>query len=634
MYQNYDIGVNKIKKYLGENYFSNSVIYSHLHCYRSFKQYLVEKQLIYTHEEALKWLNLIRSSWKHSKFKMFRLSLFHLNDIIINDSIHTDSYVYENSSNYDRLPAWCRLLLDSYLNYISNSFSKGYVRQHRITCSEFLIYFSLIAAKGVRDINHKNVIEYFNQSKHRNVQSKNLYNCGIRHFLKYLSDKAFILKSLSYTLDPFVICRVIIIDELPNSEKTNYINCLNQTSIEISPDEYYSIAEELGGIYLERHNYSKTMKNLFKKAWRELYIFLEANGINYSYKIAHYWCVCLKEYTVQWKAYRRSIKLFEQYREFGDINPNIVYSYKEDSINILPDWSRRLLIDFLLKKQKEENSASTVNMYRASCLRFLKFMDKKEIQSCAMISPKIIKEFHVSDPHSTAEARNAYSVRIRQFLGYLADLGRVPATLQLALTTECAQKSVIVGILTDKEIASVYNFKANAKNSMELRQTAIVLIGLRMGLRASDITGMKLANISWKEQTISVQQQKTNKFLKLPMPVEVGNSLYRYIIDGRPCGDSHYVFITHRVPYGRLDTSCCKRALAKVLDKKKTGFHITRRTFASRMLKTKTNTETIAVALGHSDNSTVLKYLSTDADTMRKCAISLKGIELKGGMLL
>ena len=633
MYQNYDSAVSEIKKYLTENHFSNSVIYSHLHCYRSFKQYLEEKQLLYTHEEAVKWLNLIRPIWKHSKFKMFRLSLFQLNDIIINDSINTDSYVYENSSNYDRLPAWCRLLLDSYLNHISNSYSKGYIRQLRITCSEFLIYFSLIDAKDVRDINHKNIIQYFNQSKHRNVKAKNLYNCGIRHFLKYLSDKAFISKSLSYTLDRFVICRVIIIDELPNAEKMNYINCLNETSLRIPPDEYYSIAKELGGIYLDRHNYSKTMKNLFHKAWKELYIFLEANELNYSHEIAIYWCTSLKNYTVQWKSYRRAIKLFEQYRECGDIKPNIVYSYKEDSINTLPDWSRRLLSDFILKKQKEENSVSTVTMYRSSCLRFFKFIDKKGIQSCAMISPKIIKEFHISDPHSTAEARNAYSVRIRQFLGYLADLEYVTATLQMTLATECAQKSVIVEILTDEEITSVYKFKANAKNSMELRQTAIVLIGLRMGLRASDVAGMKLANISWKEQTISVQQQKTNKFLKLPMPVDVGNSLYRYIMDGRPCGTSDYVFITHRVPYGKLDTSCCKRALAKALDKEKTGFHITRRTFASRMLKSKTNTEIIANSLGHSDNSTVLKYLSTDADTMRQCAISLKGIEVKGGML-
>ena len=250
-----------------------------------------------------------------------------------------------------------------------------------------------------------------------------------------------------------------------------------------------------------------------------------------------------------------------------------------------------------------------------------------------MISPEIIKEFHISDPHTTAEARNAYSVRIRQFLDYLADMGYVPVTLQLALTTECAQKTEIVETLSEVEIASVYSFRTNAEKPMELRNIAIVLLGLRMGLRASDITGMKMADISWEERTISVQQQKTDRFLKLPMPVDVGNSLYRYIMNGRPCVASNYIFISHRVPYGRLSRSCCSRALHKALDKRKNGFHITRKTFASRMLMSRTNTDTIADSLGHSDSSTVLKYLATDGDTMRQCALSLKGIEVKGGML-
>lgn len=634
MYQDYDKAVSDVKKHLTENHFSNSVIYSHLHCYRSFKQYLLENHLPYTQEEAVKWLNCNTPSWKHSKFKTSRLSLFRINDIMINGHLTTHKYVYENSYNYDRLPNWCKLLLNSYLNHISKLFREGYVSQLRIACSEFLIYISSIGGKNIGDINHKNIIEYFKQSEHRTIRAKNLYNRSIRYFLQYLAEKDLILASLAYTLNRFAIPRIIILDKLPSVKKVLYANCAQEDLIEISSVKYYSIAKELGDTYLHLHNYSKTMKNIFRKAWKELYIFLEANELNYSYETAIYWCTTLKNYTVQWKAYRRAIKLYEQFREYGDISPNMVYTYKKESINLLPEWSRSLLLDFLSKKKEEENSSSTICMYRSSCLRFLKFLDVKEIKCCEMITPTIIKEFHVSDSHSTAESRNAYSVRIRGFLDYLADLGCVPVTLQIALTTECAQKTELVEILTDDEIDSVYSFRANAKNPMELRNAAIILIGLRMGLRASDITGMKLSDISWEERIISIQQQKTDKFLKLPMPVDVGNSIYKYIMNGRPHIASDYVFISHRVPYSRLSTSCCHRALDKALGKQKNGFHITRKTFASLMLKKRTNADTIADSLGHSNNSTVLKYLATDGDTMRQCAISLNGIEINGGMLL
>lgn len=105
-------------------------------------------------------------------------------------------------------------------------------------------------------------------------------------------------------------------------------------------------------------------------------------------------------------------------------------------------------------------------------------------------------------------------------------------------------------------------------------------------------------------------------------------------MEGRPKSDNDYVFITHRVPYGKLNEGCGHRALDKMLNECKKGFHITRRTFASRLLKSKTNTDTIANLLGHSDSGTVLKYLSTDENMMRQCALSLKGIEVKGGLLL
>ncbi len=632
MYQNYDNAVDKINKYLVKNLFSNSVIYNHLNCYRSFKQYLEVKQLPYSHGVALKWLNDNRPKWQHPKFKVFRLSLSQVNDIIQNGCITTNRYVYESSCNYDKLPKWCWLLLDDYLNEFSQSFCEGYVSQRRIACSKFLIYLSDNGGKSIKDINHKNIIGYYNQNEHRTVQAKNLNSRSIRHFLAYLADRKLISASLPYVLMQNVVPKIIIINELPATEKTRFYYA-NKASDKIPAVEYYAIAKELGNTYLDRHNYSKSIKSVFCKAWRDLYIFLEANGLGYSYETAEYWCICQKNYTDQWKSYRRAIKLFEQYRIFGDIKPNIVYSYKKEPVNSLPEWSRSLLLDFLSKKQKEENSVSTICLYRSSCLRFLKYLDQKEIKCCASIHPEILKEFHISDPHSTAEARNAYSVRIRGFLNYLADLGYVPITLQLALTTGKAQKAEIVEILSDEEVTSIYTFLTNAEKPMELRNIAIVLLGLRMGLRASDIIGIKFSDISWNEQTLSVHQQKTNRFLKLPMPVDVGNSLYRYIMNGRPNMPSDYVFIAHRVPYDKLNPGCCRRALNKVLDKQKNGFHITRKTFASCLLKSKTETDTIADSLGHSNNSTVLKYLSTDSNTMRQCALSLKNIEVERGIL-
>jgi len=126
---------------------------------------------------------------------------------------------------------------------------------------------------------------------------------------------------------------------------------------------------------------------------------------------------------------------------------------------------------------------------------------------------------------------------------------------------------------------------------------------------------------------------KTSVFLKLPMPVEVGNALYRYIIRGRPEVSSEYIFISHKVPYNKLNRGVCARALGKALSKKNGGFRITRKTFASRMLIKGVKAGRIAETLGHVSNKNVMTYLSTDNDKMRLCALSMIEIPVRGGAL-
>lgn len=317
----------------------------------------------------------------------------------------------------------------------------------------------------------------------------------------------------------------------------------------------------------------------------------------------------------------------------GDINPSIIYRCRNDRAQELPEWCRGEYDNFIEEQKRKGFAASTISMNRVSVLRFLGYLSSIGITDWAQVSSEIIKDFHLSDPHSTPEGRNAYAAKIRQFLEYLAEHESVPSYLPLALSRECAPRTNIIKTLGGEDIATIYDFATRAQSDYQLRQYAIVMLGLRMGIRASDITKLKLTDISWSEATISVRQSKTDKFIKLPMPTEVGNSLYRYIMHGRPGTSLDYVFINHRVPYGKLSCGSCTRALKQTLSKDPHGFHITRKTFASRMLCSNVKPAIIAESLGHSDNSTVMTYLATDGDSMRKCAITLEGIEVTAGIL-
>lgn len=449
--------------------------------------------------------------------------------------------------------------------------------------------------------------------------------------MRYLAKKNLIKSSVVAVLDPLAINRFFFIDALPADEKNLFFK--DKQSDSMTPEDFLSMAMRLDKNCLDKHRYSLTMRRVFRKTWNELFLFLEANGLEYSAGLALCWAVYLQHYTVQWQAFRRGIRLFEQYRSNGDISPAIVYQEHKDRGQYLPVWCREEYEGFIEEQQGKGFAVSTISMNRVSVLRFLEYLFRTGVTAWEQLSPEIIKSFHLSDPHSTPEAKNAYSSKIRYFLEYLAGRNIVPSYLQLALSNECAPRTSLIKTLGDEDIDAIYYFTEQAQSGYQLRQCAIIMLGLRMGIRASDIAKLKLADISWNEASISVQQDKTDSFIKLPMPTEVGNCLYRYIMHGRPSASSEHIFINHRMPYGRLNSGACVRALKQALTKDPHGFHITRKTFASRMLRNNTKPAIIAESLGHSDNSTVMTYLATDGDSMRKCAISLKGVVVKGGML-
>lgn len=99
------------------------------------------------------------------------------------------------------------------------------------------------------------------------------------------------------------------------------------------------------------------------------------------------------------------------------------------------------------------------------------------------------------------------------------------------------------------------------------------------------------------------------------------------------------MFVHHRAPYCRFGSVTYGRLLKAAITAQGEseaihGFHVTRKTFASKLLATGNPVTTIAAALGHVGVDTVDEYLATNEDKMRLCAIGLKGIEYSGGFNL
>ena len=85
--------------------------------------------------------------------------------------------------------------------------------------------------------------------------------------------------------------------------------------------------------------------------------------------------------------------------------------------------------------------------------------------------------------------------------------------------------------LTEEELGKIREAHANCTTPMQLRNKAMVLLGTKMGIRASDIVRIQVKDINWEEQTITFVQKKTSHEAMLPMPTAVGNAIYFYLRD-------------------------------------------------------------------------------------------------------
>lgn len=161
-------------------------------------------------------------------------------------------------------------------------------------------------------------------------------------------------------------------------------------------------------------------------------------------------------------------------------------------------------------------------------------------------------------------------VVVRAFLRYLAEKGYTEQrSLDVCITSGMTPWDKIIDVLSDEQLERIGTFRTEHKKPVELRDVAIVLLGVRMGLRACDILALRFQDIDWKNRQIPIVMKKTKTQITLPMPVEVGNSIYYYIATDRPKICTKYIFIRSKALYGKFTGKVCTKVLHRILPERR-----------------------------------------------------------------
>jgi integrase/recombinase XerD len=84
-----------------------------------------------------------------------------------------------------------------------------------------------------------------------------------------------------------------------------------------------------------------------------------------------------------------------------------------------------------------------------------------------------------------------------------------------------------------------------------LRDYAVLVLLVRLGLRAGEVAAMQLGDIDWRAGQVTIRG-KGSRLDQLPLPADTGQAIAAWLRDGRPGCSCRQVFTTLLAPLGPL----------------------------------------------------------------------------------
>ncbi len=238
-----------------------------------------------------------------------------------------------------------------------------------------------------------------------------------------------------------------------------------------------------------------------------------------------------------------------------------------------------------------------------------------------------LRKFVLNRSRSCGKAKAKTMVTaLRAFVRFLITAGLCPVGLDAAIPTLAHwHLSTLPRYLQAEEVERVVA-ACRPDTAVGLRDRAIVLLLVRLALRASDIVHLRLDDIDWKEGWIRVCG-KGRRETRLPLLQEVGEAIVSYVKESRPSVDTDTLFIRSRAPlWGFASHSAISVIVAEAMRRAgvacsvRGAAHVLRHSAATAMLRQGASLQDIAVVLRHRSIETTSIYAKVDVLALREIA--------------
>jgi integrase/recombinase XerD len=283
-----------------------------------------------------------------------------------------------------------------------------------------------------------------------------------------------------------------------------------------------------------------------------------------------------------------------------------------------------LLADYRVYLARERGlAASTIRTYERVARVFLCECERAHGLGLEGLTAADVSGFLAREcpRRSVAGARDLLN-GLRQLLRYLRVSGRISAPLRWAVPGVADLRDRSLPRALDSATVAKLLRSCDRRRTIGRRDYAVLLLMMRLGLRAGEVAALTLEDLDWRRGEILVHG-KGRREDRLPLPVDVGRALVGYL-QRRPQIDSRAVFLRAVAPVGPLPVSGVKHVVSDACVRAgvpAVGAHRLRHTAATAMLREGASLGEIGQVLRHRQLETTAIYARVDHKALRPLAL-------------
>jgi integrase/recombinase XerD len=275
----------------------------------------------------------------------------------------------------------------------------------------------------------------------------------------------------------------------------------------------------------------------------------------------------------------------------------------------------------------------TVSHRCAEAGRFLDWLGERATRAELAILTLADVDAYMKDRAGSLRRRSLKGVatNIRNFLRWLHRTEQTTRDLSSTVIAPSLYAfESIPSAVRAEDVKKVLAVTQQDRTPKGLRDYAILLLLSTYGVRAGEITTLRLEDVDWRKEVIRIRHHKTGATSYLPLLPEVGESMLQYLQKSRPQTSLREMFIRCCAPYRPFKNGSSlywlvrsRLEAAGVITTGKRGPHAFRHARAVSLLRAMVPVKEIGDLLGHRSANSTLVYLKLATEDLRTVAMEI-----------